>query len=245
MASVHYDVLRNRACLVTGASGGIGRAAAAVLGAQGCQLMLTGRRGESLRALRDELVVQGLRGDGVHVWPADLRRDADIAALCEEARARMGRVDVLVNSAGVFPVASLGESDVTDLDACFAVNVRAAFALCRAFAPGMAERGWGRIVNVGSSSAYAGFAGTGIYCASKHALLGLSRALHAELKGRNVRVYCVSPGSVQTEMGRHVVGQDYDTFITPAEVAEYLAFVIAQDGNAVSDEVRINRMCVQ
>jgi len=245
MTSARYDVLCGKTSLVTGATGGIGHATAMVLAAQGCPLMLTARGDGELRALRSKLIDRGARADDVHVWAADLRCDEQLAGLCEEAGERLGQVDILINNAGVFPVAALDECDVADFDACFAVNVRAAFVLCRALAPPMAERGWGRIVNVGSSSAYAGFGGTSIYCASKHALLGLSRSLHAELKGRNVRSYCVSPGSVQTGMGRQVVGQDYDTFIEPADVAAYLAFVMAHDGNVVSDEVRLNRMFVQ
>jgi 3-oxoacyl-[acyl-carrier protein] reductase len=240
-----YDVLRGKTCLVTGATGGIGRATATVLAEQGCRLMLTARSDGELRALRSGLIDLGARATDVHVWAADLRSDEQLTGLCAEARERLGQVDILVNNAGVFPVAPLTACDVADFDTCFAVNVRAAFVLCRALAPSMAERGWGRIVNVGSSSAYAGFAGTSIYCASKHALLGLSRSLHAELKTHNVRSYCVSPGSVQTGMGRQVVGQDYDTFIEPGEVAAYLAFIMAHDGNVVSDEVRLNRMFVQ
>lgn len=245
MTTARYDVLSGKTCLVTGATGGIGRATAAALAEQGCRLMLTARSDSELRALRSGLIDVGTRADAVYVWAADLRRDEELAGLCAAALERLGRVDILVNNAGVFPVAALDDCDAADFDACFAVNVRAAFVLCRTLAPSMAERGWGRIVNVGSSSAYAGFAGTSIYCASKHALLGLSRSLHAELKSRNVRSYCVSPGSVQTGMGRQVVGQDYDTFIEPAEVAAYLTFVIAHDGNVVSDEVRLNRMVVQ
>jgi NAD(P)-dependent dehydrogenase (short-subunit alcohol dehydrogenase family) len=245
MVTVRYPVLGGKKCLLTGASGGLGRAVARLLVSQGCEIMLTGRSDTALEALREELQGNGARQGGVHACAADLGSDEQLAALCARARERLGRVDILVNNAGVFPVAPLAACDLRDFDACFAVNVRAAFALCQAFAPEMAARGWGRIVNVGSSSSYAGFPNTSIYCASKHALLGLSRSLHAELKARNVRAYCVSPGSVQTDMGRRVVGQDYDTFIEPTEVAEYLAFVIAYDGNLVSDELRLNRMSVQ
>ena len=157
----------------------------------------------------------------------------------------MGQVNVLVNSAGIFPVSSLGESSPEDFDRCFDVNVRAPFVLMQRLGTAMAERGWGRIVNIGSSSAYAGFKDTAIYCASKHALLGLSRALFQELKGSGVRVYCLSPGSIQTEMGKLVRGQVFETFMRPEEVARYLAFMISFDAEMISEEVRLNRVIVQ
>ncbi len=76
----------------------------------------------------------------------------------------------------------------------------------------MVKNKWGRIVNVGSSSAYSGFRETSIYCASKHAILGLSRAIYNELKDYNVRTFCISPGSIKTEMGKQVKNQKFDTF---------------------------------
>ena len=104
-----------------------------------------------------------------------------------------------------------------------------------------------RIINIASSSAYAGSATTSAYCASKHALLGLSRSLHKEFKDHNVRVICVSPGSIKTDMGRKVenLGQDFDTFMEPEEVAKYIVYNSSFDGNLVSEEIRLNRMFVQ
>jgi NAD(P)-dependent dehydrogenase (short-subunit alcohol dehydrogenase family) len=123
--------------------------------------------------------------------------------------------------------------------------VRAPFLLSQVFGRAMARSGWGRIIHIGSSSAYGGFPNTILYCSSKHALLGLSRALHSELKGRGVRSYCISPGSVQTDMGRLVPGQNFETFISPEDVAEYAGFLASFNGNVVSEEIRLNRMRVQ
>jgi 3-oxoacyl-[acyl-carrier protein] reductase len=139
----------------------------------------------------------------------------------------------------------LVESTVDAFDDCFDLNIRAPFLLCRALAPKMVQREWGRIVNIGSSSAYAGFKETSIYCASKHALLGLSRALHDELKVHNVRTFCISPGSIKTPMGEQVRNQNYETFLEPKEVAEYVCFVISFDGGLISEEIRLNRTIIQ
>jgi NAD(P)-dependent dehydrogenase (short-subunit alcohol dehydrogenase family) len=171
----------------------------------------------------------------------DCRSEAHQAEVLTAIEALDG-IDVLANCAGVFPVGALDAMTDAEYDRCFAVNVRAPFQLTRALAPAMAARGWGRIVNVGSSSAYAGFARTALYCASKHALLGLTRATHAEYRARGVRAYSVSPGSVKTAMGRDVPDQVWDTFLEPDEVAAYVAFVIGFDSNLVSEEVRLNRV---
>ncbi len=114
--------------------------------------------------------------------PGDLNKVEDIERIVDKAKRKFGRIDILVNCAGVFPVKSLQNSSLEDFENCFNVNIRAPFLFCKAFSESMIKNQWGRIVNIGSSSAYGGFKNTSIYCASKHAILGLSRALHCELK---------------------------------------------------------------
>jgi NAD(P)-dependent dehydrogenase (short-subunit alcohol dehydrogenase family) len=106
----------------------------------------------------------------------------------------------------------------------------------------MIGKKWGRIVNIGSSSAYSGFKNGTIYCSSKHAMLGLSRSLFDELKGHGIRVYCISPGSIKTKMGKQSKDQDFKTFLDPAEVAKYVGFVISFNDDLVSEEIRLNRI---
>jgi NAD(P)-dependent dehydrogenase (short-subunit alcohol dehydrogenase family) len=236
------DVLKGKNALVTGASGGLGPEIALQLSRRGVNVHITGRRAERLEALCEAMAVNGAKTG----WTsADLRNDGDIDTVVSDAEKTVGEVDILVNCAGVFPVESLAESTADTFDECFGLNIRAPFLLCRAVAPRMVERQWGRMVNIGSSSAYAGFKETSVYCASKHALLGLSRALHDELKVHNVRTYCISPGSIKTPMGERVRNQKYETFLEPREVAEYVCFVISFDGGLVSEEIRLNRTIIQ
>jgi NAD(P)-dependent dehydrogenase (short-subunit alcohol dehydrogenase family) len=235
-------ILKNRTALITGASGGLGGAIARELASQGCRLFLTGRDRQRLAAAADAVRAMA---PSVHEHAADLADAASVEAMAGRALEALGWIDILVNCAGIFPVRPLEQCTMEEYDRCLAVNVRAPFYLIRQFAPMMARRGWGRVVNIGSSSAYAGFPDTAIYCASKHALLGFSRSLFHELKGRGVRVYCLSPGSIQTEMGRHVPGQRFETFLRPDEVARYLAFIITFDAELISEEVRLNRVVVQ
>ena len=233
------SALTGKRCLITGASGGLGLELARGFGGSGCRLILSGRNLEALREVTGQL------GEGTEVCDvigADLRSPEETRELVEHVEQRFGGVDVLVNNAGVFPIGGLDALVDAELDECLAVNLRGPAILCRAFAPGMAERGWGRIVNIASSSAYAGFANTAIYCATKHGLLGLSRALDDELRRHGVRVIAVSPGSIKTPMGRKVEGQTFDTFMDPAEVAQMTVQVAALDGSMIVNELRLGRM---
>jgi len=173
----------------------------------------------------------------------DLSKTEEIYSFVEG----LDKVDVLVNCAGVFPLGSFHEITLDQYEECIQINLTAPFILSQELSKGMIERGWGRIVNIASSSAYGGGPNTSVYCASKHALLGLSRSLFAELKKFGIRVLCVSPGTIKTEMGRDVekLGQLYDTFMEPAEVADYIVYNTGLDGNMVNEEVRLNRMFIQ
>jgi len=235
-------ILNGRGAVITGASGGLGQAIALELGRHGCRLLLVGRNEGRLGAVSDEV---GRVAPFVACHLADFEKADAAEGIASRAAETLEAVDILVNCAGVFPVASLKETAPSDFDSCFSVNVRTPFLLMKYFAPAMAERGWGRIVNIGSSSAYGGFRDTAIYCGSKHALLGLSRSLFQELKSDGIRVYCLSPGSIQTEMGRKVRGQTYETFMRADDVARYLTFMISFDAEMISEEVRLNRIQVQ
>lgn len=239
---MRHSILEKKNALITGASGGLGREMAIELAKRGCNLYLTGRDGIKLERLKHELSSYDIT---IASGTGDLRCIEDIEAIVADAKEKLHSIDILVNCAGVFAVKSISESTLEDFEDCFNVNVRAPFMLCKVLAEGMVERGWGRIVNIASSSAYHGFKGTSIYCASKHALLGLSRALHDELKAHNVRTFCISPGSIRTEMGKMVKNQDFETFIAPKEIAEYVSFVISFDTELVSEEIRLNRMVIR
>ncbi len=109
----------------------------------------------------------------------------------------------------------------------------------------MIKQKWGRIVMIGSSSSYSGFENSSIYCATKHSLLGLSRALNVELKKKNIRVLSISPASTQTKMGKISTDQDFTTFLNPKEVAQYVSHVLSFDNEMIVDESRLNRVVMK
>ena len=233
------QILRGKNCLITGATGGLGKEIAREFAKNGCNLFLTGRNNDKLNSLKNELENDQIKID---FEDADLSDDSEIQKLIEKVKNTFVNIDILVNCAGIFPVKLLSDSTVEDFENCFSVNVKAAFILCKEFSQGMISKKWGRIINIASSSAYAGFKNTSIYCSSKHALLGLSRSLHSELKEYNVRTFCVSPGSIKTSMGKSVIGQNYETFLNPNEIAELIVRLVSFDNEMISQEIQLSRM---
>ena len=233
------DILTGKNVFISGATGGIGSAIADSLAKTKCNIFLTGSNMEKLESIAASLQKYGV---DVQYGRGDLRKSEDIYSLIEQARTRMSRIDILVNAAGVFPNGLLLECQDADFDEAISVNLKAPFLFSKYFAADMVSSKWGRIINIGSSSAYTGFKGTSIYCATKHALLGLSRSLQDELKQHNVRTYCISPSSTKTAMALGTPNQDYSTFLDPEDIAEYVTFVIAFDSQIISDEIQLRRM---
>lgn len=191
--------LAGKHALVTGAGRGIGRAVALELARRGCALTLVARSEDALASVAAECDAAGALSSGVE--PVDLCEPGELDELAETL---LPHVDVLVNNAGTAPSAALEKTDDDLWDATLELNLRVPFVLCRAALPHMAERGWGRVVNVASTAALEGFAYTSAYVASKHGLLGLTRALAAEAAARwrdaDLGVAAVCPGFVDTDI---------------------------------------------
>ena len=185
--------LLDRTVVVTGGSRGIGRATALHLAELGARVVVTGRSA-------DDLAEVAHRTGGLAVV-ADFADRAGLQAGIEEiSRVTGGSVDILVNNAGIAAGAPLHRTSDAIWDRIQQINVHAPLALCRAFMPPMAEAGWGRVVNVASLAGLTGQAYTSAYCASKHALVGLTRALAMEFATSGVTVNAVCPGWVETSM---------------------------------------------
>jgi NAD(P)-dependent dehydrogenase (short-subunit alcohol dehydrogenase family) len=186
--------------LVTGASRGLGRAAALALAAAGADVALTGRAVDDLHAVAGEAAVHGVRAE---VFPAELREPAAIEGLVAAARGALGPIDVLVNNAGIAGAEKpFLELTAADWDDCVAVDLRAPALLGRAVAAAMVERGRGRIINVASIGGLTPLARLAPYCASKAALVQLTRVMALELARHNVQVNCICPGYFRTPMNQ-------------------------------------------
>ena len=198
LASLRLDTqLAGQTAIVTGSSSGIGEAIAHVLAASGAEVVVSGRDAARLQQVVESIRAAGGRARPV---PADLAGSyADLRTFAREAAAALGgRVDLLVNNAGVYPVMSTEAMSDHDLDAILNVNIRAPHVLVAALAPGMAERGTGNIINIGSWMARVGTASGAMYTASKAALEQMTRNWSAEYGPRGVRVNTVAPGATST-----------------------------------------------
>ena len=239
---MNTNVLKGKRALVSGATGGIGSSIAHALAAAGCDLFLTSTNETELKKLRNALLEYDV---SVSYQSGSLTDKSRVYDIIGSAKQNFGQIDVLINSAGIFPNGALFDVDDDLFDNTLDINFRSVFIFTREFAKEMVSNQWGRIVNIGSSSCYSGFANTSMYCASKHALLGFTRSIHDELKQHNVRAYCVSPSSTQSKMGMATENQDYSTFLNPDDVAKYVVFVISFDSNIMSEEVFLKRMIVR
>ena len=187
--------LSGRKALVTGATGGLGGAIAKALHAQGAAVALSGTRKEALEALAAEL-----GGERVHVVPTNLAETEAVEALVPAAEAALGGLDILVNNAGITRDNLFMRMKDEEWDAVIAVNLTAAFRLSRAAVKGMMRRRHGRIVNIGSVVGTTGNPGQGNYAAAKAGLVGLTKALAAEVASRQITVNCIAPGFIASPM---------------------------------------------
>jgi NAD(P)-dependent dehydrogenase (short-subunit alcohol dehydrogenase family) len=187
--------LNGKHAVVTGASRGIGLAVARTLHTHGARVTLMARDAAAL-----ESAAAALGGDTA--WQAV---DVTDQASVEAAFARAGAVDILVNNAGQAASASFARTDAALWQRMLDVNLTGAYHCIQAAAPGMLEGGWGRIVNVASTAGLTGYRYVAAYCAAKHGLVGLTRALALELASRGVTVNAVCPGYTETDIVQDAV----------------------------------------
>jgi NAD(P)-dependent dehydrogenase (short-subunit alcohol dehydrogenase family) len=220
MTSQHN--LDGQRALVTGATSGIGRAAATQLAREGAEVLVHGRHSARGEETVEEITAAGGRASFVH---ADLADAADVHWLTNE----VGQVDILVNNAGIALFAPTAEFDMSAFDKMFAINVRAAFLLVAAFAPGMAAREHGSIVNISSMAGVVGLVGGAAYGATKASLEAMTRAWAAEYSASGVRVNAIAAGPVYTPASGRTEALGETTAMRrgaqPEEIAEVVAFL--------------------
>lgn len=238
-------MLQGKTALVTGGGRGIGRAIAERLAREGAKVVVSGRTTAEIDEVARELGGRALR--------MDVADRASVRAALAELDAAQIEVDVLVNNAGIAESAPFDRTSDELWDRTMAVNVTGAFALARALVPKMIARGWGRVVNVASNAGLVGYAYTVAYCASKHAMIGMTRALAMEIAKTGVTVNAVCPGWVNTQMTVEAVARiakatkrdeaaakrtlekmsPQDRLIEPEEVAHVVAMLAADASRGV------------
>lgn len=231
--------LTGRKALVTGATGGLGGAIARTLHAQGASVAISGTRAEALEALAAEL------GERVVVAPCNLSDKDSVEALVPSAEEKLGGLDILVNNAGITRDNLFMRLKDEDWDSVLAVNLTAAFRLSRAAVKSMMRRRYGRIVAIGSVVGTTGNPGQGNYAAAKAGLIGMSKALAAEVASRNITVNVVAPGFIESPMTQALNDKQREGILSGvpmgrlgagADVAAAVAFLASTEAGYVTGQ---------
>lgn len=247
-------ILKSRAAVVTGSTSGIGLAIARALAQEGADVLINGfGAAEEIEKARAGIEAEfGVRA--IHS-PADMTRPDQIAAMVAEAEAAFGKVDVLVNNAGVQHVDPIEDFPVEKWDQIIAVNLSAAFHAMRAAIPGMKARGWGRIISTASAHSLVGSPFKSAYVAAKHGVAGLTKVAALELAASGVTVNCISPGYVWTPLVEKQIpdtmkargltreqvindvllqAQPTKSFVTVDEVAALAVFLCREEARSIT-----------
>lgn len=235
--------MQGRAALVTGGSSGIGFAVARALGEDGYGVTLSARRPDKLEAAARDLSEAGI---DVQAVPANMASEDEIKALAKAHGERFGRLDVLVNNAGIGIGSSIEEAETKKLDIQFDVNLRGVYLMLRESIPMLkeagAEHGKALAVNTASIAGKFGQPWLSAYSATKHAVVGLSQAAHGELSEAGVQVTALCPGFVETPMTDWVKGQvPPEKMIRPEDIAEAVRFLLRTSPACFVPEVQFIR----
>ncbi len=191
--------LGGKVALVTGASKGLGKAMAMALAAQGARLALVSRDAARLNQVAREIQT---RGGQAEAFPADVTDESQVRALAEAVTGRFGRLQVLINNAGINLRKAVTEFTLGEWNGVQTTNVTSVFLMCRSFVPHMTGQGYGRIINMTSTMSHIALPGRTAYATSKAALLGFTKALALELAPENITVNGISPGPFATELNK-------------------------------------------
>ena len=234
--------LRDRIALVTGAASGIGAATARRFGREGASVAINDARPDGLEAVADDIRAAGAKA---LVLPGDVTRKADCERLVQEVTRTFGRLDILINNAGINRDAMAAKMTEEQWDAVLSVNLKGTFLCAQAALPGMRERSWGRVVNT-SSIGSLGNIGQANYAASKAGVIGLTKTLALEYAKYGVTVNAIAPGPVMTAMlagvpdairERIIAQVPVGRIASPDEIASVHVFLASDEAAFITGQV--------
>ncbi|WML58769.1 SDR family oxidoreductase [Neobacillus sp. PS2-9] len=240
------STIQNQAVIITGASSGIGEATAKELASKGAKLVLAARREDRLKKLQDEIQTSG--GQAIYKV-TDVTSHEQLEELAAYALKEFGKIDVLVNNAGVMPQAFLFKKKIEEWDQMIDVNIKGVLYAIAAVLPSMRERKSGHIINLSSVAGHNIYPGGTVYCGTKHAVRAISEGLRQEeaMSGTNIRVTNVSPGAVNSELLETTTDPElkagldefYKVAIDADSIARAISFAIEQPSDVAINELII------
>lgn len=237
------DNIAGKVIIITGASSGMGEAAARHLAEKGAKIVMAARRMERIEAIAKELKQQGKQAMAI---PTDVAKYEDVENLIQATVAAFGRVDVLINNAGVMPLSRLEQGKVEEWNQMIDVNLRGVLHGIAAVLPYMKTQKSGHIINTASVAAHLVFPASSVYSATKFAVRALTEGLRQESAAHNIRATLISPGAVKTELLEHItdqevkaVNQDYveSVGVSAETYARMVAFAISEPEDVGVSEI--------
>jgi len=220
--------LNGKTAIVTGGGTGIGEGIALALAREGVNAVICGRRQAPLDSVVATITAEGGQATAV---PADVSVAVDVERLVETAVTTYGRVDILINNAGIGGGSTIHNHSIDNWDRVMAVNLRGPFLMARAVLPLMRQQQSGHIINVSSESGMEYYQGDGAYGVSKHALNALSEYIQRENQELGIRVNTICPGMVVSEMTEHSPGLIHDKCLYPEDIAELVLWLVTKRAN--------------
>lgn len=231
--------LPGKVAVVTGAGRGIGRSVARALSQEGARVALLARSQEQIDAVAEELRSRG--GEAI-AQRADVSNEDDVAQAFAHVAELWGDVDLLVNNAGIGAFGEVATAAPEDLDRILATNVRGTLLCTQAALRSMMPRRQGTVINIASVVGFRGYPRQGLYTASKHAVMGLTKSLAIEAQEHNIRVSAILPGGVNTDMiGDARPDLDRSSLLQPEDIAKTVLFLVSLPEHAAVDEIYIRR----
>ncbi len=231
--------LKNKIVLITGASKGIGKDLSTALAEQGATVVITARTQKLLARLQSEI---GKAGGSAYYIAADLCKHKQIEQLFARIKKQFGRLDVLINNAGIGIFGQLVDFSMKDFDKIMEINVRAVYICCQQALKLMMAAKKGHIINMSSAACLKGYANQTAYIASKQAIIGLTRSLAAEVQKHQISVSVLLPGGVDTEMiAAARPDLDQSVLIPPSDISKTVLYMLSLSPRSTVDEIFIRR----
>ena len=236
-------MLKNKVAIITGGGRGVGKEVAVRFAKAGAKVIITSRTRTEL----DKVCKEIKSANGFcEACVMDMTSEESIKEGIKSVASKFGSVDILVNNAGTMTLKKICEMSCDEWDSMLNTNVRGVFIACREVLPYMMAKKSGRIINIGSMAGRRGYPEQGAYCASKHALAGLSKVLALETREYNIRINLVSPGGIVTQLSDNLRASrgdkgSSDEWMTVQDVADGVIYLCSQEGQAFTDELVLRR----